>query len=146
MKKLLAGLITILIFSCKPSGDCSNSLVGTWKLLSGTIIQKGDTTITDYTTDRSMVKVINATHFSFLNHDLNRGQDSTGFFSAGGGRYTLTGNNYKEYLEYCSDRQWERHEFEFTIEIKGDTLVQQGVEKIKDAGIERYNIEKYVRL
>jgi len=29
---------------------------GTWKLLSGTLIEKGDTSITDYTKDLSFIK------------------------------------------------------------------------------------------
>jgi hypothetical protein len=144
MKTLLLSLVVIGI-----TASCSNEksgVEGTWKLLSGTIIERGDTTTTDYTKDRSMIKVINATHFSFLNHDLNHGKDSTGFFSAGGGRYELKGDQYTEHLEYCNDRNWEGHDFNFKIEITNDTLVQTGVEKIESQGIERLNIEKYVRV
>jgi hypothetical protein len=122
------------------------SLEGTWQLLSGTIIEKGDTTITDYTKDKSMIKIINATHFSFLNHDLKNGKDSTSVFAAGGGRYRLEGDQYTEFLEYCSDRAWEGHEFSFTVTIQNDTLIQKGIEKIEDAGIDRQNVEKYVRV
>ena len=115
---------------------------GTWKLLTGTLIEKGDTTVTDYTKDRSFIKIINATHFSFLQHTLRK--DTTDF-SAGGGRYTLTGNNYTEHLEYCSAKEWEGHDFSFTLTFNGDTLIQSGVEKIESQGIERMNIEKYIR-
>ena len=86
----------------------------------------------DYTGDLSMIKIINATHFSFLNHDLKKGTDSTAIFSAGGGRYTLSGDQYTEHLEYCSYREWEGNTFSFTLAIAGDTLIQQGVEKIED--------------
>ena len=41
-------------------------IVGTWKLLTGTLIEKGDTVITDYTGGRSFIKIINDTHFSLL--------------------------------------------------------------------------------
>ena len=78
------------------------SLRGTWKLLTGTLIEKGDTTTTDYTKDRSFIKIINDSHFSFLNHTLRK--DTTDF-SAGGGTYSLNGNNYTEYLEYCSAKE-----------------------------------------
>lgn len=139
--------IIVLVSCAKNTGESdANNLQGTWRLISGTIIENGDTTVTDYTTDRSMIKIINQTHFSFLNHDLNNGKDSTASFSAGGGRYNLNGETYKEFLEYCSDRQWEGNEFEFTVEIVGDTLVQRGIEKVEQAGVERYNIEKYVRM
>lgn len=50
-------------------------------------------------------------------------------FSAGGGRYELNGDKYTEHLEYCSAKEWESHDFHFTVTIKGDTLIQQGVEK-----------------
>ena len=115
------------------------SLAGSWKLLTGTIIEKGDTTVTDYTKDRSFIKIINDSHFAFLNHTLRK--DTTDF-SAGGGSYTLTGNTYTEHLEYCSAKEWEGHDFPFTITISGDTLVQSGVEKIEAQGINRINIEK----
>lgn len=121
-------------------------LQGTWKLLSGTLIEAGDTVATDYTRSEEMIKIINDNHFAFLRHDLSKGQDSLKVFVAGGGRYTLEDNRYTEHLEFCSAREWEGSTFEFTIAIDGDTLIQQGVESVAAAGVERYNIEKYVRV
>lgn len=121
-------------------------LEGTWKLLSGTLIEKGDTTVTDYTQGVSFIKIINDSHFAFIQHDLNKGKDSTASFSAGGGTYTLNDSAYTEKLEYCNAREWEGNEFHFTISIQHDTLVQRGVEKVEAAGVDRINIEKYVRL
>ena len=154
MKKhyVLFSLITIWV-SCsdKRKGDteisATTSIEGTWKLLTGTIIEKGDTTITDYTKDKSFIKVINDSHFAFLLHDLSKGKDSSSVaFSAGGGTYSLTGKNYTEHLEYCNAREWEGHDFSFTITISGDTLIQSGVEKIDAQGINRINTEKYIRV
>lgn len=121
-------------------------LAGTWQLLSGTLIEKGDTVVTDYTKNISFIKIINDTHFAFLQHDLKRGKDSAAVFVAGGGKYTLTDSLYTENLEYCNDRNWEGNDFSFTITIKNDTLVQQGIEKVEAAGVNRVNIEKYVRV
>ena len=118
------------------------SLKGTWKLLTGILIEKGDTVVTDYTIDKSFIKIINDSHFAFLSHTLRK--DTTDF-SAGGGSYTLTGNNYTEHLEYCNAKEWEGHDFSFTVTITGDTLVQTGVEKIEAQGIDRINTEKYIR-
>ncbi|MBO9611670.1 MAG: hypothetical protein J7619_03185 [Dyadobacter sp.] len=126
--------------------NTSSELEGTWKLLSGTLIEKGDTTVTDYTRKVSFIKVINGSHFAFLQHDLNKGKDSTASFSAGGGAYTLKDSAYTEKLEYCTAREWEGNEFHFTISIQNDTLIQRGVEKVEAAGVERLNIEKYVRV
>ncbi|HEV8513226.1 MAG TPA: hypothetical protein VGQ59_08105 [Cyclobacteriaceae bacterium] len=150
MKFKLETLGIFLILQCcdsKPTEQQSLiNLEGTWQLISGTIIEKGDTTFTDYTKVHRMIKVINKTHFSFLNHDLKKGKDSTTLFIAGGGRYDLVGDQYTEHLEYCSDRMWEGNDFQFTVKIKSDTLTQSGLEKIEGTAVNRINIEKYVRL
>lgn len=143
--------LPILIFACgmlacqakKPKIE----LQGTWQLISGTLIEKGDTTVTDYTRDIQMIKIINDSHFAFLNHTLNKNTDSLARqFSAGGGWYELNGDQYTEHLEYFSDPQWEGNDFEFTVTIQNDTLTQRGIEKIEGTGIDRLNIEKYVRV
>lgn len=153
MKKSLTAIVfLVLILSCRDKSQKNSqlaappSITGTWKLLTGTIIEKGDTTVTDYTRDKSFIKIINDSHFAFLLRDLQKGKDSSAAFTAGGGRYELKGNNYTEHLEYCSAREWEGHDFAFTITLSGDTLIQSGVEKIESEGINRINIEKYIRL
>ncbi len=146
---LLSACILLAACSTKqPEGKANGSvpITGTWKLLSGTLIENGDTSVTDYTTGVSFIKIINDSHFAFLLHDLNQGKDSTAVFSSGGGSYSLVDSLYTEHLEYCSDRAWERNDFSFVVTIRNDTLIQQGVEKIEEAGVNRLNIEKYVRL
>jgi hypothetical protein len=151
-QKVILGLIVlcVLVFSCevKTHQDESNQvapLIGTWKLVSGTTIEGTDTTVTDYTKDNAFIKIINQTHFAFLRHDLTNKTDPAAF-TAGGGKYDLSDTLYTEHLEYCSDRAWEAHDFSFVITIKNDTLIQTGIEKVLDAGINRLNIEKYYRL
>jgi hypothetical protein len=122
------------------------SVVGTWKLITGIIIEKNDTVVTDYTKNASFIKIINDTHFAFLKHDLNKGKDSTAVFISGGGSYSLNDSLYAEHLEYCSERNWEGNDFKFTIDIKNDTLIQSGVEKVESAGVNRINIEKYIKV
>lgn len=141
-------LVTCVLWSCDSHKQKEDPglLEGTWQLMSGTIIEKGDTTVTDYSGNQRMIKIINATHFAFLNHDLKKGNDSTAAFSAGGGVYTLDGNQYTEYLEYCSAREWEGNTFQFTVTVEGDTLTQRGIEKIENLGVERLNIERYKRM
>ena len=90
--------------------------------------------------------MINDSHFAFAGHDLNKGKDSTAFFSSGSGKYELADSNYTEHLQYCNDRQWEGNDFHFTVTISNDTLIQQGIEKIDSIGVNRLNIEKYIRL
>jgi len=153
MKQLFATAILFVIiisWNTKTQRDTETpaiSLQGTWKLLTGTVVEKGETTITDYTKGKSFIKIINASHFAFLMHDLNKGKDSASTaFSSGGGSYSLTGSRYTEHLEYCSAREWEGHDFTFTVTIKGDTLIQSGIEKIEAEGIDRVNTEKYIRV
>ena len=153
MRYILRSLVVVtLFFACNaaPEGDepqpSSPAIVGTWKLLTGTLIEKGDTAVTDYTKNVSFIKIINDTHFAFIQHDLTKGKDSGAVFSSGAGTYSLKDSIYTERLEYCSAREWEGNDFTFTLNLTNDTLIQRGVEKIESAGVDRLNIEKYVRL
>ena len=152
--KLSIGIIIIstVLVSCwvktqnEEQKQISLPIDGTWQLISGTTIEKGDTTITYYTKNLSFIKIINKTHFAFLKHDLTKGKDTSAVFGSGGGSYSLKDSLYTEHLEYCSDRAWEGNDFTFTITIKNDTLIQSGIEKVENAGVNRLNIEKYVRV
>ena len=115
LKLFITVLFLVCMISCNEKSESNLKITttgipiqGTWKLLTGTIIEKGDTVVTDYTNGRSFIKIINDSHFSFLSHTLRK--DTTDF-SAGGGSYTLDGNNYTEHLEYCSAKEWEGHDF-----------------------------------
>ena len=149
--KVLYAVLSTILMACgseKVNQEAKldpKPITGTWQLIRGTLIEKGDTTVTDHTKNTSFIKIINDSHFAFLQHDLNKGKDSA-VFVAGGGSYTLKDNTYTEHLEYCSARDWEGNNFTFTISIKGDTLVQRGMEKVEGTGINRENIEKYVKV
>jgi len=150
-KQISLSIIIMFVFACNTAVTNNETrqaipIHGTWKLLTGTLIEKGDTTVTDYTKGQEFIKIINDTHFAFLSHDLNKGKDSTASYSSGGGDYTLNDSSYTEHLVYCSDRQWEGNSFQFTIAINNDTLIQQGLEKIDSIGVNRLNIEKYIRV
>src|ERR1700704_2927235 len=118
MKLRIGFVLTIAVFiSCnsKTGSDTSTSTInpmeGTWKLVTGILVEKGVTTVTDYTKNTSFVKIINKTHFAFLQHDLKKGKDTASVFVAGGGPYSLSDSMYTEHLEYCSDRVWEGNDF-----------------------------------
>jgi hypothetical protein len=139
-----------ILSSCKKELNTTNnphkkeSIKGTWKLLTGTIIHGKDTTVTDYTMNLELIKIINDSHFAFLKHDL--GKDSTKVFVSGGGRSSIHGNIYTEYLDFCNYREWENNKFEFDFKISNDTLITKGVEKVEAINVNRLNIEKYVRV
>jgi hypothetical protein len=145
MKSYLLPVAFLLLVSCHSAAP-SVPIQGTWRLFSGTTITKGDTVFTDYTKEASMIKIINASHFAFLKHDLNPPKDSFNHFDAGGGSYTLTGDQYAEHLDYYSDRNWEGKPFSFTVSIVNDTLIQRGIEKVEKEGVNREIIERYVRV
>jgi hypothetical protein len=152
-KIVLASIATALILlSCTGKTDDNvqkpshPAIIGTWQLITGTVIENGDTTVTDYTKNISFLKIINDTHFAFLQHDVKKGKDTVAVFASGGGTYLLKDSLYTEHLAYCSARNWEGNDFSFTISIKNDTLIQSGIEKVETAGVNRINIEKYVRI
>jgi hypothetical protein len=150
-KQIYFALIFAILISCNSiennkANEMEIPIQGTWRLLTGTLIEKGDSVVTDYTNGKEFIKIINDTHFAFLSHDLNKGKDSAAMFSSGGGNYSLKDSLYTEHLIYCSDRQWEGNDFQFTVAINNDTLIQQGLEKIDSLGVNRINIEKYVRV
>lgn len=145
-------LISTILASCgTPSAKKTEQIsvrpiVGTWKMLSSTLVEKGDTTNTEFSKDLSFIKIINDSHFAFLQHDLKKGKGSKPDYTSGGGTYKLVGNTYTEHLEYCSAREWEGNDFKFTISLKGDTLIQKGIEIVKSAGVNRENTERYIRM
>ncbi|AUD07168.1 hypothetical protein CWM47_04945 [Spirosoma pollinicola] len=113
-------------------------------MVSATTTEK-DSSFSTFDPTHKMIKIINATHFSFLNHAIN-GDSSATRFSGGGGKYTLADSVYTENLEYFTDKAWENNKFPFVVKIVGDTLVQKGVEKVEKLGIDRIIIEKYKRV
>lgn len=149
MKKVSLLLsFSILLVACQQAENKENSinLIGTWQLISATTITKGVSTVTDYTKNTQMIKIINDTHFAFLKHDRTTPKDSANHFDAGGGTYQLKGNQYTEYLDFYADKNWEKKSFRFSMSLNKDTLIQKGVEKVEKANIDRIIIEKYIRL
>jgi len=148
MKKILVVLVlSVLLIACKNQTEnkemVKNPIIGTWELISSTTIEN-DNVGTLEMNQKRMIKVINKTHFAFFNHDVNKGQGSLASFISGGGKYTLNDSIYTEYLEFCNFREWEGNQFDFTIKIKGDTLIQSGSERIEELGVDRKIIETYI--
>jgi hypothetical protein len=143
MRRLLIILIIALcLVNCSNENEQkSNKLVGTWKMIYAEIIENDSLKIKDLT-NTSFIKIINDSHFSFFNQEKN----SSNNFYGGAGTYTLDGSLYIETLNYTAVNAIKNHTFPFTIRFKGDTLIQSGIEEIKEAGIKRKIIEKYIRV
>ena len=90
----------------------------------------------------TFIKIINKSHFAFFNQENN----GTANFYGGAGTYTLKGDDYTETLNFTAVEAIKKHQFSFKIEIKGDTLIQSGIEKVEAAGMDRYIVEKYIKL
>ena len=154
MNRIIINLVIViaLLSSCvNENKNCESKklqqpIIGTWKLVSVKIIANNDTTFSDYTKNVVGIKTITKTHFSFFQHDLNKGKNKDAIFISGGGKCSFNDNKYTEYLEYCSYREMEDNKFEFDMKIKNDTLIQMGIEKVASLGINKFIIETYVRM
>ena len=150
MKNILLLIVTILIiYSCShekkapvPQGLIqNNSIEGSWKLVYAHIDEKDSLQIKDLN-KTGFIKIINKSHFAFFNQD----EGTSDNFVAGGGSYTFDGENYIETLDFINAPDYRGHVFPFKAEVKGDSLIQQGHEKIEEAGLDRYILEKYIRI
>lgn len=148
--KLLFLCYASIFCACKQerpkTEDLSEKLKGSWQLLSATTTEKGKQTITDFTKDQSMIKIINDSHFSFLRHSLSKQAGTGEGFDAGGGRYSIKGDAYTEFLDFYKDKNWEGKTFAFKVSFAGDTLIQTGIEKVPEAGVDHVITEKYLRI
>lgn len=150
IKRIIIQTLTILVcISCtdRPTsteGSKSiekNSIEGSWKLVYADIKENDSLQIKDLS-KTNFIKIINSSHFAFFNQDQGTSEN----FMAGGGTYTFNGSDYMETLDFIAAPDYRGHVFPFKVEIKGDSLIQQGHEKIEAAGLDRYILEKYIRI
>ena len=141
-KPIFIILFALSLSSCtnKQTAESKKEIEGTWKMIYAEIKENDSLKIKDLS-NSSFIKIINNSHFSFYNQD-NIAEKSYG----GAGTYTLNDNNYVETLSFTSVEAIKNHQFPFTIQIKGDTLIQSGLEEVKKANIKREIIEKYIRI
>lgn len=138
---LYLSLLLISISSCQEKTTQKSRIIGSWKLVYNQI-KEADTILLKDVSKTDFIKIINASHFSFINQP----KDSLGDFYAGAGTYTFDGEKYIETLEFIAYKAIRNHKFHFRIEIKGDTLIQYGREKVEAANMDREIIEKYLRI
>jgi hypothetical protein len=150
MKISIIQMLIIFIFlSCAkestpsktPENESKNSIEGSWKLVYADIKENDSLQIKDLS-QTDFIKIINGSHFAFFNQDKGTSEN----FMAGAGTYTFNGSDYAETLDFINAPDYRGHVFPFKVEIKGDSLIQQGHEKIEAAGLDRYILEKYIRI
>lgn len=148
--KLLSLILIAALFSCDKKTDTSeipaaSSISGTWKLVSSKIITKGDTAITFPVKNQEMIKIFNDNTFAFFKHDTHGAKGDSAVFEAGSGTYELKNEDYSEHLEYCNYRGWENRNFKFKLQLRNDSLIQTGIEKIDSLNIDQEIVEIYVK-
>ena len=148
--KLLAAALLIALAGCNEKRDTQEvtgnpSIAGTWKLVSSRVITRGDTVATYPVRNQEMIKIFNDHSFAFFKHDINKAQGDSAVFVAGGGTYTLRGEDYAEHLDYCNYREWENRDFNFKLRTRNDSLIQTGIEKIDSLNVNQEIVEIYVR-
>lgn len=152
MKLLSFSLVVLALASCTQNksettaANAESPLNGTWRLVNSKSIVKKDTTDTTPKSDVETIKIYNDNNFAFFTHDLSGGKTKTPMYDSGAGTYTLNGDNYTEHLKYCSEREWENHDFNFTMKVGHDTITQRGVEKIDSLHIDHIIIETYAKV
>ena len=129
--------------NCKPktSSNKISKVEGTWKLVYAEIVENDSIKLKDLS-NTTFIKIINKSHFAFFNQN-NSGSEN---FYSGAGSYVLKGNNYTETLNFTTVEAIKKHQFSFNVKVNGDTLIQSGLEKVESAGINRYIVEKYIKL
>jgi hypothetical protein len=150
MKITIIQLLMVFLFlSCDtkntsyeaPENVVKNSIEGSWKLVYADIRENDSLQIKDLS-KTDFIKILNSSHFAFFNQDQGTSEN----FMAGAGTYTFNGSDYAETLDFINAPDYRGHVFPFKVEIKGDSLIQQGHEKIESAGLDRYILEKYIRI
>ena len=104
----------------KPAGVGQH--IGTWKLVSTKYGDAKD--FTQYSEDSTRMKLINPTHFTWLEIDNN----SKKVLTSAGGTYTLEGETYTESLDFAGEGMapYLGKAQKFTIRVEGDKLFQSG--------------------
>jgi len=154
-KNIAIAALSLLSIACTTQPPVDNSTpkkehIGSWQLVSKTTTIRDSVTYSNLEGQKT-IKILNEDHFAFFTHEVKTNpQDTTEKvapqFVSGAGSFTLNGRVYAEYLEYCNYREWENNKFEFDLEVKGDSLIQSGVEEIKELKINQTIVEKYIRI
>jgi hypothetical protein len=114
--------LTAAVVAQQPPTKNSDSHLGTWQLVSTKYGDAKD--MADYPKERRRLKMITATHFTWVDYDIKTKKIS----SSAGGTYTLRDGAYAETIEFVGEgmETYLGKKQEFTIRIDGDKLFQSG--------------------
>ncbi len=119
---LLALALGALTLNAQEKAPSEGKHLGTWKLVS---TKYG--TATDFTKrseESARVKLITATHFTWVEVDNN----SKKVVASAGGKYTMAGTTYTETIDFAGDgmEDFLGKPQKFTVKVDGDKLTQSG--------------------
>jgi len=98
-----------------PASAFENNFSGTWQLVSGDYLNNEGKLVQYESLDISSIKVISATHFSFVSMSGNK------FWSSGVGEYRFTESEYIESPIHTSYGVISSKEYIFTYKIEKGT-------------------------
>ena len=113
---------TVALVAQQQSAQSGGSHLGTWQLVSTKYGDAKD--FSDYAGENRRLKLITATHFTWVDYDTKTKKIS----SSAGGPYSLRDSVYIETIEFVGDdmETYLGKKQEFTIRIDGDKLYQSG--------------------
>jgi hypothetical protein len=140
--KLILLFAVIFLVSCNSS---KSPIVGAWKLVSYQANDSGKLVAT-YPCDTfkgSDVKVWTNNYMESVGNFI-MGKDTINNYV--GGKYTLIGNHYTEYIEYFVAKSAVGTSTKMLLEVKNDTLVQSYPTDENFKLGKSYRVEKYIRI
>jgi hypothetical protein len=144
MKNLFKLILLALIAMMGCKTENKNELEGAWKMIYvGTMLK--DSLIGEWhpsaNAEDSQIKMWTATHFAFAGNSVS---DTALVLNAGGGTYTLNGNQYEENILYHTAPTYRNTKLKLTLEIKNDTLSQKY--KVNFEGKDYVSEERYIKM
>lgn len=113
-------LFFALLFACSFAFSQTNSIVGTWKLVSEKMTH-GDS-VTNYgSSTLNSMKIISPTHFAVFTHNPDGS-----FAHALGGAASFTANTYTESIDYGSRQSMIGQKARFSYEVRENQLHMKG--------------------
>lgn len=146
MKKatLICVVIGLIIGSC--AREKQSPLEGIWKLTFGKWYKwnPGDTLVYQFPGNMDIyhIKIFSNEKITYVGHYK---LDSLTHDNYGGGIFTLEGDRYEENLLYAGKAIFSR-KIKILMEIDNDTLIQKWPVDENWKPVDKFNIEKYVRL
>lgn len=146
MKKILALISVIVLFTMGCNNQKSNPIEGAWDMVYYINVEN-DSVLWNYQVNMKgkNTKMWNEDHFIFVSHYTV--YDTLDVEAAGGGSYTLEGNIYKESPDFSYDKDAIGTTIQMSVRVSNDTLYQiWPVNENGEFDKASYSEQRYIRL